>query len=73
MPPRAMRRASSMRAFGLGNSQQGAAVAGGNAVPLRANPEWFFELQQAHDIGYGGAVFAGALGDLLLGEAELFA
>jgi hypothetical protein len=45
-------------------------VAGGKAAFLKQLLDWIFEFQQADGVGDGGAVFAGALGDLFLGELK---
>ncbi len=57
--------------FGVGDGEQGAGVAGGDAALFDKLTNGSFELEQTEGVGDGGAIFSGALGDLLLSEVEL--
>ncbi len=56
--------------LGIVDGEECASVTGGDAAFLEQVLDWLFELEQANGIGDRGAVFAGALGDLLLREVK---
>jgi hypothetical protein len=56
--------------FGICNGQKGAAMPGREAAFFDQVLDHGFELQKAQRVGDCGAVFSGALGDVLLGEVE---
>ena len=63
--------ASQGQAFlGIGNGEECASVAGGEATFLEQILNGSFEFEKAHSIGDRGAIFAGAFGDLFLREVK---
>ncbi len=60
-----------IEALGLiGDGEESAGVAGGDFSLFDEVLDGGLELEEADGVGDGGAVFAGSLGDLLLGEVE---
>ena len=57
--------------MGIGDGQEGARVTCCDAAFFEKILDRFLELQQANRVGDGGAVFAGAFGDLLLRQVKL--
>ena len=55
----------------IGDGEKSASVAGGDFAFFDEVLDRGFELEQADGVGDRGAIFAGALGDLLLGEVKL--
>ena len=51
--------------------EQGAGVAGSQSSLFHECLNLGWKPEEPHDVGYGGAVLAGATGDLFLGQGEL--